>query len=158
MSPLPFPALGQCSSDQLALHSFGLPAKHVLVENIIERAEISAKLEDISKDAIRKELDRLCKVNYLADLKYKQCNSFPLILEEEALCPVEREKYWILFDTRRKKIAQRQISNKETKVINLWLEESGGLKDWASQEFRTILYDLAQEYCPVVFENNGNRL
>ena len=36
-------------------NSFGLPAKHVLVENIIDRAEVSAKLEDISKDAIRKE-------------------------------------------------------------------------------------------------------
>ena len=55
-------------------------------------------------------------------------------------------------------MAQRQINEKETKIIHLWLEESGGLKDWAAQEFRTILYDLAQEHCPVVFENNGNRL
>ena len=158
LHPLPFPVLGQCFPDELALHVLGLPAKHIFVENILDKADISAKLEDISKDTARRELDRLCKVNNLNALKYKKCKSFPLVLGESSLCPIEKKKHWIMFDEKRKKIAQNQIADPGTKVVNLWLDDSGGLKEWASPTFKTFLYDLAEQHCPVVFETNENKL
>ena len=97
-------------------------------------------------------------MTYLKDLRYKKCHAVPKVLDEVAFCPVEREKYWTLFDPKRKKIAKNRISKSKTKLVNLHLDESEGLKDWASKDFQTIVFDLATKHCPLVFEVNHQHL
>ena len=72
---------------------------------------------------MKPSLRKLCGVEHLKQLRFKECKDLPAIASEEVYCPVEREKYWTIFDDKRSKLVARKIEAKEVKLVNLWLRK-----------------------------------
>ena len=103
--------------------SLSLPANHQVVANILERTRDSPTLDSLNEGSLEMELRTVCRVEHLKELKYKQCGDLPAMGSEEVFCPVERTKYWTIFDEKRNKIVAKQIQSKKVKLVNLWLRK-----------------------------------
>ena len=64
---------------------------------------------------------KLCVVEHLKQLRFKECQDLPAMASEEVYCPVERSKYWTIFDDKRFKLVAKKIEAKKVKLVNLWL-------------------------------------
>ena len=144
-------SLALCNGDELALNILNFPIKHLLIENILDRAEKTPILTNFDKNSLIQETLIFCKVKTVTDLEYKQCKTFSPILPESFACPIERSRYWTIFDDKRAKIAAKQVQKKETKIVNLWLNDSENLSIWASESFKSLIYYLSQKHCPFTF-------
>ena len=147
-----------CNGDELALNILNFPVKHPMIENILDQAQKSPTLESLNRNSLLQETLKFCKVKTVTDLEYKQCKTFSPILPESFACPIERSRYWTIFDDKRSKIAAKQIQKKETKIVNLWLDESEDISMWASDNFKTLIYYLSQKHCPRTFAEQNIKL
>ena len=98
------------------------------------------------------------KAENLKEIIFKKCFDLNGISPEEKYCPIERSKYWTMFDEKRAKIAEKHIVKGKTKVVNLWLEESSKIQVWGSDDFRSFIYKISSEYCPFIAGGLGNKL
>ena len=73
---------------------------------------------------MRYSFRKVCGVEHLKQLRFKECKDLPAIASEEVFCPVESQKYWTIFDDKRYKIVARKIEAKEVKLVNLWLRKN----------------------------------
>ena len=73
---------------------------------------------------MRPFLRKVCGVEHLKQLRFKECKDLPAMANEEVFCPVESQKYWTIFDDKRYKIVARKIEAKEVKLVNLWLRKN----------------------------------
>ena len=141
-------SLALCNGAELALNILNYPMKHPMIENILDQAQKSPTLESFTKNSLLQETLKFCKVKTVTDLEYKQCKTFSPILPESFACPIERSRYWTIFDDKRAKIAAKKAQKKETKIVNLWLNDSEDISIWASENFKTLNYYLSQKHCP----------
>ena len=129
-----------------------------MIENILDQAQKSTTLVSLNRNSLLQETLKFCKVKTVTDLEYKQCKTFSPILPESFACPIERSRYWTIFDDKRSKIAAKQVQKKETKIVNLWLDESEDISMWASDNFKTLIYYLSQKHCPCTFAEQNIKL
>ena len=71
-----------------------------------------------------------------------------------SFCPVERNKYWTIFDPARVKLV-KQMMNIDTVRdsafgLKLWREDSLQLDNWGGANLTTAFYDVAWKSCPFV--------
>ena len=133
-------------------------ARHRVLDNVLATAEKSPNLRAFNSKSVQEEILRLCKASSLKELRFKKCLDFHAISPEEHYCPIERSRYWIIFDGKRSRIAAKQLHKENTKVLNLWLDESSDIPVWASEDFRSILYDLSEKHCPFIFHSSNYKL
>jgi len=159
LASLPFPGLAECGADSLAPF-ISLPARHELSERLLESAQLSLNPAGPSLSSLEATLRKVCKVEHLIRLRYSPCLSLPQILPSPKFCPVEEKRSWVLFDPKRKQIAKREYQVGETSLmVNLWLEESGELAQWASdQDCKSHFLQLAENHCPIALASNNNSL
>ena len=51
---------------------------------------------------------KLCGVEHLKQLRFKECQDLPAMASEELYCPVEKSKYWTFFDDKRFKLVAKK--------------------------------------------------
>jgi len=157
LASLPFPGLAECGPDSLAPF-VSLPARHELSERLLDSAQLSLNPAGLSLSSLEATLRKVCKVEHLIRLGYSPCLSLPQILPSPKLCPVEQKRSWVLFDPKRKQIARREVGETSL-MVNLWLEESGELAQWASdQDCKSHFLHLAENHCPIALASNNNSL
>ena len=77
-------------------------------------------------------LRKLCGVEHLKQLRFKECQDLPAMASEELYCPVEKSKYWTIFDDKRFKLVAKKIEAKKVKLVNLWLRKNISLLNISS--------------------------
>ena len=139
------PVIAACEEGVLATNVISFPAKHQVIENMLDLAEKTPTLETFNTFSLQTEILRVCKTEDIEDLKFKQCLDFKPLLPTESFCPVEKSRYWQIFDDKRSAIVMRQV--KQSKTLNLWLEQSQDIKSWVSPSSNNAFTSLAQTWC-----------
>jgi len=144
--------IGECLPNQISLDVLSFRTQNRFVQTLLDKLEKDFRSVEMTSKGLTAALLSLCQVGSLKELQYSDCTQLQSrVVKPAVLCPVEQNRYWILFDENRRKIAENLIGEKDTRAVNLWVEDSRVLKEWGSHAFKSVIFKLAEEHCPVTF-------
>ena len=90
------------------------------------------------------------QVDFIKQLKYKDCKKVPKILSPDQLCPFDGAQYKKLYDPLRTKLALKKIKESKSFGIKLWrVKNKDDRKNMGSQSYNTTFFALANSTCPI---------
>ncbi|XP_023327422.1 lactosylceramide 4-alpha-galactosyltransferase isoform X2 [Eurytemora carolleeae] len=151
---IPFNFIGECEDDVLTTDILSFPQKNQFLQYVLDDVQMQFREKLFSERSLTNYIYSFCKVESLRELEFQECRFLEArLLHPEVLCPIEKEKHWVLFDENRYELAKAKFESKEVKGIHLWLELSAGFKEWGSPTFKSAIYKLGNQHCPAVFSS-----
>jgi hypothetical protein len=122
------------------------------LQDLLEHMRLSYDADDpdsVGSALITQRLSKLCRVNFVKDLEYKECKWATKMLPATAFCPLEEDKHWMIFDPARSKLVKKKMEDNNSLGLRLWKKHTEMFDNWGGPNHTTAFYYLAEEHCPL---------